>query len=244
MSGHSKWANIKHSKGKADAAKAKVFARIAKEIMVVARNGGANPDANLRLKALITKAREQNMPNDNIQRAIQRGSGQLEGVSYEELVYEGYGPAGVAILLEALTDNRNRTAGELRHVFDKYGGNLGETGSVSWVFERKGLLVIDRSEYSGSEDDMLEMALEAGAEDLRVTLEAFEIVTAPEEFEVVESSLIKAGFSFLHHEITQLPKNTVVLTDPEEIQKVERLLEMLDNCDDVQNIYDNSEVEA
>ncbi|MCL2548643.1 MAG: YebC/PmpR family DNA-binding transcriptional regulator [Symbiobacteriaceae bacterium] len=244
MSGHSKWANIKHSKGKADAAKAKVFARIAKEIMVVARNGGANPDANLRLKALITKAREQNMPNENIQRAIQRGSGQLEGVSYEELVYEGYGPAGVAILLEALTDNRNRTAGELRHIFDKYGGNLGETGSVSWVFERKGLLVIDRSEYSGSEDDMLEMALEAGAEDLRVTLEAFEIVTAPEEFEVVESSLIKAGFSFLHHEITQLPKNTVVLTDPEEIQKVERLLEMLDNCDDVQNIYDNSEVEA
>lgn len=241
MAGHSKWANIKHTKGKADAARAKAFARLAKEIMVVARNGGPNPDANLRLKVLIAKAREQNMPNDNIQRAILRGSGQLEGVNYEELVYEGYGPCGVAVMLEVLTDNRNRTAGEIRHLFDKYGGNMGESGSVSWMFERKGMLVIDRSELDKSEDDMLEIAVEAGAEDMRVTEEAFEIVTDPDEFDAVHEALKEAGFSFLMSEVTQLPKNTIRLEDPEDIQKVEKLLEMLDNNDDVQNLYDNSD---
>ena len=244
MSGHSKWANIKHSKGRADAARAKAFARIAKELMVVARNGGPNPDGNLRLKALITKAREQNMPNENIQRAIQRGSGQLDGVTYEELVYEGYGPCGVAVLLEVLTDNRNRTAGELRHLFDKYGGNMAESGSVSWVFERKGMLVIDRAEFTKTEDEMLELALDAGAEDLRLTEEAFEIVTSPEDFEAVEASLVGEGFTFLMHEVTQIPKNTVKLENEEDIARVEKLLEMLDNCDDVQNIYDNSEPQA
>ena len=241
MSGHSKWSNIKHSKGKADAAKAKIFARIAREIMVVAKNGGPNPDANLRLKILIGKAREQNMPNDNIQRAIMRGSGQLEGVVFEELLYEGYGPCGVAVMVEVLTDNRNRSAGEIRHLFDKYGGNLGETGSVSWIFERKGMLVVDRSDFDVSEDDMLEAALEAGAEDLRVNEEAYEIITAPDDYEAVHEALSEAGYRFLMSEITQLPKNTIRLDAAEDIQKIEKLLEMLDSNDDVQNIYDNSD---
>jgi len=243
VAGHSKWANIKHTKGKADAARAKAFARLAKEIMVVVRNGGANPEANLQLKALITKAREQNMPGDNIQRAILRGSGQLEGVNYEELVYEGYGPCGVAIMLSVLTDNRNRTAGEIRHLFDKYGGNMGESGSVSWVFQRKGLLVIDRLETTKSEDDILELALEAGAEDFRITEEAYEIVTAPDDFEAVDAALREAGLTFIIHEITQLANNTIKIADPADVARVEKLLEMLDNCEDVQNIYDNMEIE-
>ena len=239
MAGHSKWKNIQHTKGRADAARAKIFARLAREIMVVAKNSGASPETNPRLKLLIAKAREQNMPGDNIQRAIMRGSGQLDGVSYEELVYEGYGPGGVAIMVDVLTDNRNRAAGELRHTFDKYGGNLGESGSVSWIFERKGLLVIERNVYQHSEDEMLELALEAGADDLQTSQEAFEIITSPDAYIAVNDALKAAGFTFLLNEITMLPKNTVQLTNPEDMQKLEKLLEMLDNLDDVQNLYDN-----
>ena len=244
MSGHSKWANIKRTKGKADAARGKIFARLAKEIMVVAKNGGGNPDGNLRLKVLIAKAKEQNMPNENIQRAILRGTGQMDGVNYEELVYEGYGPSGVAIMVEVLTDNRNRTAGEIRHIFDKYGGNLGDSGSVSWIFERKGLLVIDMADLKLSEDDLLELALEAGADDLKSNDETYEIITDPDSFEAVKEAMIAAGIELLANEITQLPKNTIHLDDPEVILKLEKLLDFLDNNDDVQNIYDNSDYDS
>lgn len=240
MSGHSKWANIKHAKGKADAQRGKVFTRIAKELMVVARAGGANPDANVKLKALIVKAREANMPSDTVNRAIQKGAGLLDGVSFEELNYEGYGPGGIAVMLDILTDNRNRTAGEIRHLFDRNGGNLGETGSVGWMFEKKGLIVIDREEVPLGEDEMMMIALEAGAEDMKVNAESYEIITAPEDFEAVKEAIAGKNIKTAAAELTKLPKNTVEVTG-ESITKVQKLLDALDDHDDVQNLYDNAD---
>ncbi len=241
MSGHSKWANIKHTKGKADAQRGKLFTRITKELMVAARSGGPNPDANLKLKSVIVKAREVNMPSDTINRAIQKGAGLLDGVNYEELTYEGYGPGGIAVMLDLLTDNRNRTAGEIRHIFDRNGGNLGETGSVGWMFEKKGLIVIDREEVTIGEDDMMMIALEAGAEDMKVNEDSYEIVTSPDDFEVVKEAIIAQNIKTAATEVTKLPKNTVEVTG-ETAAKVQKLLDMLDDHDDVQNLYDNADI--
>lgn len=242
MAGHSKWANIKHAKGRADAARSKVFARISKELILAARNGGPNPDYNVKLKTVIAKAKESNMPNDNINRAILRGSGQLEGVTYEELIYEGYGPGGIAILVEVITDNRNRTAGEMRHIFDKYGGNLGESGSVNWMFKRKGVLIVDKEEYPNiSEDEIMMAALEAGAEDLIDKDEVFEIYTSFEDFETVKEELSKT-YKFLVAEVSNIPDNKLDI-DGENLEKLKRLLFFLNENDDVQNVFDNGEYE-
>ncbi|MPN03425.1 putative transcriptional regulatory protein [bioreactor metagenome] len=241
MSGHSKWANIKHTKGKADAARGQVFARISKEIIMSVRSGGANPDYNIKLKTLIAKAKENNMPNDNIARAIQRGSGQLDGVNYEELTYEGYGPGGVAIMVEVITDNRNRTAGDIRHIFDKYGGNLGETGSVNWMFAKKGVIIIDREEYPLEEDDMLMIVLEAGGEDLVVKEDVFEIYTVPSQLDTVKASL-EGQFRFLLAEVSNVPNNKIQVED-EALLKLKKLLSFLNENDDVQNVYDNADYE-
>jgi YebC/PmpR family DNA-binding regulatory protein len=241
MSGHSKWATIKRAKGKVDAVRGQVFARISKEIIVAVRNNGSNPDYNIKLKTLIAKAKESNMPNENISRAILRGSGQLEGVNYEELTYEGYGPGGVAIMVEVITDNRNRTAGDIRHIFDKYGGNLGETNSVNWMFERKGLLIIDREEYPVEEDEMLMLVLEAGGEDLRIKEDVFEIYTTPADFETVKDTLSNK-FEFLMAEISNIPNNKVQVED-ENLVKLKKLLSFLNENEDVQNVYDNADYE-
>ena len=240
MSGHSKWANIKRAKGKVDAARGKTFAVISKEIIVAARTSGANPEFNAKLKALIQKAKESNMPNDNIQRAILRGSGQIDGANYEELTYEGYAPGGVAIIVEVLTDNRNRAAGDIRHVFDKYGGNMGETGSVGWMFQKKGLLVIDREEFEFSEDEMLLQVLEAGGDDMQTTDDSFEIYTSFDDFEQVKEALEAAKFAFLVAEITQIPSSKIEV-DAEQLPKLKKLLAMMEECDDVQNVYDNAD---
>ena len=241
MSGHSKWATIKRAKGKVDAVRGQVFARISKEIIVAVRNNGSNPDYNIKLKTLIAKAKESNMPNDNISRAILRGSGQLEGVNYEELTYEGYGPGGVAIMVEVITDNRNRTAGDIRHIFDKYGGNLGETNSVNWMFERKGLLIIDREEYPADEDEMLMLVLESGGEDLLIKEDVFEIYTTPADFETVKDTLSNK-FEFLMAEISNIPNNKVQVED-ENLVKLKKLLSFLNENEDVQNVYDNADYE-
>ena len=241
MSGHSKWATIKRAKGKVDAARGQVFARISKEIIVTVRNNGSNPDYNIKLKMLIAKAKESNMPNENISRAILRGSGQLEGVNYEELTYEGYGPGGVAIMVEVITDNRNRTAGDIRHIFDKYGGNLGETNSVSWMFDRKGVLIIDREEYPLEEDEMLMLVLEAGGEDMIVKEDVFEIYTSFTDFERVKEALA-VKFSFLMAEISYIPNNKIQV-ESEILLKFKKLLSFLNEADDVQNVYDNADYE-
>lgn len=242
MAGHSKWSNIKHAKGRADAARSKLFARITKEIILAAKDGGPNPDYNVKLKQAIAKAKDNNMPNDNINRAILRGSGQLEGVNYEELLYEGYGPGGIAIMVEVITDNRNRTAGEMRHIFDKYGGNLGETGSVGWMFQRKGVLVIDKEEYPElTEDEIMLDALEAGAEDLVDDEEVFEIYTSQGDFDQVREALAEK-YKFLVAEISNIPDNTLEVEE-ENLDMLKKLLFFLNDNDDVQNVYDNAEYE-
>ncbi|NLN84370.1 MAG: YebC/PmpR family DNA-binding transcriptional regulator [Firmicutes bacterium] len=242
MAGHSKWSNIKHAKGRADAARSKLFARITKEIILAAKDGGPNPDYNVKLKQAIAKAKDNNMPNDNINRAILRGSGQLEGVNYEELLYEGYGPGGIAIMVEVITDNRNRTAGEMRHIFDKYGGNLGETGSVGWMFQRKGVLVIDKEEYPElTEDEIMLDALEAGAEDLVDDEEVFEIYTGQGDFDQVREVLAEK-YKFLVAEISNIPDNTLEVEE-ENLDMLKKLLFFLNDNDDVQNVYDNAEYE-
>jgi YebC/PmpR family DNA-binding regulatory protein len=241
MSGHSKWATIKRAKGKVDAARGQVFARISKEIIVTVRNNGSNPDYNIKLKMLIAKAKESNMPNENISRAILRGSGQLEGVNYEELTYEGYGPGGVAIMVEVITDNRNRTAGDIRHIFDKYGGNLGETNSVSWMFDRKGVLIIDREDYPLEEDEMLMLVLDAGGEDMIVKEDVYEVYTSFTDFDHVKDALA-VKFSFLLAEISYIPNNKIQV-EGDTLLKFKKLLSFLNEADDVQNVYDNADYE-
>lgn len=193
MAGHSKWANIKRKKSKIDAQRGKLFTRLSREIIVAARNGGPDPDGNMRLKTAIQKAKEANIPSENINRAIQKGAGEVEGVSYEEFVYEGYGPGGVAVLLEIMTDNRNRTAGEIRHIFSRNGGSLGETGCVAWMFEQKGLLIVEKADNSINEDDLMLIALEAGVEDFKVEDDSYEITTAPADFHKVKEELENKG---------------------------------------------------
>jgi YebC/PmpR family DNA-binding regulatory protein len=239
MSGHSKWANIKNRKGKQDALRGKIFTKIGKEIAVAVKEGGSNPDANSKLRDVIAKAKANNMPNDNIERAIKKAAGELNAVNYEEITYEGYGPGGVAVIVQTLTDNRNRTAGEMRHLFDKYGGNMGTTGCVSFMFDKKGLLVVEKSD-SIDEDELMMMALDAGAEDFSSEDDVYEIITAPEDFSTVRETLEKNGISFVSAEVSMIPSTTTEL-DNETAEKFEKLLEKFEDNDDVQNVWHNAE---
>jgi len=241
MSGHSKWANIKHKKARADAQKGKVFTKLAREIIVAARQGGGDVDSNFRLKIAVQKAKENNMPNDNIQRAIQRGTGNLEGQDYEEVIYEGYGPGGTALLVEVLTDNRNRTAADIRHIFSKGGGSLGESGCVAWMFQRKGYIVV-KKENAGDEEELMLQLLDAGAEDIKEDDQFFEVITAPEDFEHAKQALEEAGITQESAEITMLPQTTVPIQDVGEARKVIKLVEALEDNEDVQNVYSNFEI--
>lgn len=241
MAGHSKWSNIKHKKAKMDAQKGKIYTRYSKMIILAAKEGGADPDTNFRLKDAIEKAKEVNMPNDNIERAIKKGSGDLDGVNYEEIMYEGYGPGGVAILIDAMTDNRNRTAGEFRHIFDKNGGNLGESGCVAWMFERKGLIIIEKDE-SISADDIMMISIEAGAEDIEEFDDSIEISTSPDQLREVRKELEDNGIKPVSAEVTYVP-NTYVKLSGKQKDTMERLLETLEEHDDVQNVYSNYEDE-
>lgn len=238
MSGHSKWHSIRHKKGAADAKRGKLFTKIIKEIIVAARLGGGDPEANPRLRTAMLKARDANMPKDNIDRAIKKGTGELEGVQYEELTYEVYGPGGVAILINILTDNRNRTTPEIKNILAKGGGNLGETGCVSYLFKRKGIIAFDAGKYK--EDDILAVALETGVEDLTNDNETIEVVTEPEDFEQVLNELEKHGFKNAMAEITMVPDTTITL-DKEKADKAMKLIETLEDHDDVQNIATNME---
>ena len=242
MSGHSKWNNIKRKKEKADGAKAKIFTKIGRELAVAVKEGGsADPAANSRLRDAIAKAKAANVPNDNIDRIIKKAAGEGSADNYENMTYEGYGPSGVAVIVEALTDNRNRTASDVRHCFAKNGGNLGTTGSVSFMFDEKGVLVVERTPGS-DEEEMMMMALDAGAEDMKVDDDAYEIYTAPNDFSTVREALEKQGVTFLTAEVDKIPQNTVALPDEETIQKIQKLLEMLEDNDDVQNVYHNAEL--
>jgi len=238
MSGHSKWATIKRKKAKVDAQRGKVFTRLAREIIIAARQGGGDPDNNIRLKAAIQRAKEANIPNDNIMRAVQKGAGELGGGNYEEISYEGYGPGGVAVLLDIMTDNRNRTAGEIRHLFARFGGNLGETGCVAWMFEKKGLIVIDKSESALEEDALMLLALDAGAEDFKSEEDTYEVTATPGELAGVKEALEQGGVKIEEAEVTMLPQTEVKLSGPEAEQML-RLMDALEEHDDIQNVYAN-----
>ena len=232
MSGHSKWANIKHKKGKADALRGKITTKISREITIAVRMGGADPTGNMKLKLALSKAKANNIPKDNIQRAIQKGAGALEGQSFEEITYEGYGPAGVAMMVSCLTDNRNRTAADVRHVFSKYGGNLGATGCVGYMFQQKGVFAVSK-ETGVEEDDLMMIALEAGAEDIKNEEEGFEIVTTPDAFDDVEKALADAGIEVEMAEITMIP-DTMAELSAEDAERVQKMLDVLEDLDDVQ----------
>ena len=241
MSGHSKWHNIQAKKGKADAARGAIFTKIGREIAIAVRDGGANPESNGKLRDIIAKAKANNMPNDNIQRSIKKASGELSNVTYEQITYEGYAPGGVAIIADCITDNRNRTASDVRHCFAKHGGNLGTSGSVSFMFDEKGVLVVERTPGM-DEDEMMMMALEAGEEDVKAEADVFEIYTAPNDFSAVREALEQQGLTFLSAEVDKIPQNTVAVTDEDTILKIQKLLDMLEENDDVQNVYHNADL--
>ena len=239
MSGHSKWANIKNKKEKTDAQKGKIFTKIGREIAIaVKEGGGADPANNSKLRDVIAKAKAANMPNDNIARSIKKASGDGNAVDYEEIVYEGYGPGNIAVIVNVLTDNRNRIAAEMRHIFSKSGGNMGASGSVAWMFDKKGLIVIERTALM-DEDEVMMQALDAGAEDFIAQDDAFEVYTAPADFSAVREALESLGYSFLSAEISQIPKDTRTIEDAETIEKIERFLERMDENDDVQEVFHN-----
>lgn len=240
MSGHSKWANIKHKKGAADAKRGKVFNKLIKEITVAARMGGGDPGGNPRLRSAIAAARAENMPKDNMERAIKKGTGELEGAVYEEITYEGYGPGGVAVLVECMTDNRNRTVAEVRSFFSKSGGNLGETGCVSWMFDKKGSLLVDKSIVD--EEKLMDMAIEAGAEDVAEEDEDFQVITAPEDFPDVREALEKGGVSFIEASVSMIPKNVIEVADEKTAGQLLKLLENLEDNDDVQKVHANFDI--
>jgi YebC/PmpR family DNA-binding regulatory protein len=241
MSGHSKWATIKRSKGKADAARGRIFNRLIREITVAARMGGGDIDSNPRLRSAVTSARTQNMPGKNIDNAILKGTGKLEGVSYEDVSFEGYGPGGVAILIECMSDNRNRTVAEVRHILTKHGGNLGQTNSVAWMFKSKGIILVPKAGIT--EDQLMEIALEAGADDLSADGEEFEITTSFESFEAVKQALEKANIKPSSAEITKIGENPVKL-EGDSASKVIKLVEALDELDDTQHVFANFDVSA
>lgn len=239
MSGHSKWASIKHKKAAVDAKRGKLFTKLIKEITVAAREGGGDPDANPRLRTAIANAKAQNMPSENIERAILRGTGQLPGTSYEEVLYEGYGPKGVAIIVDVVTDNRNRSTSDVRYIFSKNGGNLGERGCVSWMFDKKGLIVIDKGKVD--EDELIMIALEAGAEDIQSGDDSFEITVAPQDFEGVKSAIQEAEIETILAEVSMIPQTTVKLDGKEALQLL-KLMGSLEEHDDVQNVYANFDI--
>ncbi len=239
MSGHSKWSTIKRKKGALDAKRGKIFTKLIKEISVAARMGGGDPESNPRLRAAIAAAKAENMPKDNIERAIKKGTGELEGTQYEELVYEGYGPGGIAVLVKVLTDNKNRSIAEVRHIFTKHGGNLGENGCVSWMFDKKGLLVFSKDQVS--EDDVMTVALEAGADDIKETEKEYEVTVDPSEFETVKEAFDKAGIPYLVAEISMIPQNTIPL-EGKDAEKMLKLMDALEDSDDVQNAYANFDI--
>lgn len=240
MSGHSKWSNIKRKKEKTDAAKAKIFTKIGREIAVVVKAGGANPNENSKLKDVIAKAKAANVPNDNIERIIKKAAGEGDGANYEELIYEGYGPCGVAVVVETLTDNRNRTAGEMRHYFDKCGGNLGQSGSVMFMFDRKGIIVIEAE--GQDEDTVMEDALEAGADDFEFDGEIFEISTEPNSLGAVRDALEEKGYKYVSAEVCYVPQTMSQIDDSEMVVKMEKLIDMLEENDDVQAVWHNWEM--
>jgi len=239
MSGHSKWSSIKHKKGATDAKRGKIFTKLIKEITVVARTGGGDPDANPRLRTAIAAAKSENMPKDNIERAIKKGTGELEGVNYEESTYEGYGPGGAAVFIESVTDNKNRAVADIRHIFSKNGGNLGENGCVAWMFDKKGYIAIEKKAVD--EDSLMETAIEAGAEDVREDNGSFEIITEPDDFGSVKTAIDKAAIPYIDAEITMLPQSTTNLEGKQALQMV-KLMEALEDCDDVQKVYTNADI--
>ncbi len=240
MSGHSKWHTIKHKKGALDAKRGKIFTKLIKEITIAARSGGGDVTGNARLRKAVSDAKGSNMPNDTIDKAIKRGTGELEGVSYDEITYEGYGPGGVAVLVNTTTDNRNRTVAEIRHAFSKNGGNMGESNSVSWMFNRKGQIVIDAAQKS--EDEMMEIALEAGADDVSSDGETHEILTSPEDFHAVLEAIKAKGIEPMSAELAMIPQNTIRL-EGGDASKMLKLYEALDDHDDVQSVYANFEID-
>ncbi len=239
MSGHSKWSSIKHKKGAADAKRGKIFTKLIKEITVAARMGGGDPDGNPRLRTAIAAAKSENMPKDNIDRAIKKGTGELEGVSYEESNYEGYGPGGVAVLVECLTDNKNRTVADIKHLFERYGGNLGEPGCVAWMFEKKGLIVLEKDKVS--EDELIDLVLEAGAEDVKEEETEFEVLSAPQDFEPVKKAIDDAGLSYMVAELSMIPQNVVKL-EGKKAQQMLTLTQALEDHDDVSHVYANFDI--
>jgi YebC/PmpR family DNA-binding regulatory protein len=239
MSGHSKWSTIKHKKGAADAKRGRIFTRLIKEITVAARMGGGDPDANPRLRTAIASAKAENMPKDNIERAIKKGTGELEGVNYEEVTYEAYGPGGVAVLVECLTDNKNRAVAELKHIMDRHGGSLGEPGCVAWMFKKKGLIVLDREGVD--EERLLDLALEAGAEDVKEEETTFEVLTEPSDFEPVRTAIEEAGLAYGMAEVSMIPQNTVLL-EGKQAQQMLNLMEALEDAEDVNRVYANFDI--
>ncbi|MBE6912329.1 MAG: YebC/PmpR family DNA-binding transcriptional regulator [Ruminococcaceae bacterium] len=236
MSGHSKWKNILHKKEKTDAQKAKIFTKIGREMSVAVKESGPDPTTNSKLAACIAKAKANNVPNDNIKRIIEKASG-ADGASYETIIYEGYGPCGVAVIVETMTDNRNRTASEMRHYFDKFGGNLGATGCVSWQFDNKGVIVIERA--GADEDEVMMACLEAGADDVEVSEEVVEVYCEPENVAVVSEALTEAGYTVVSAEAELVPQNYTKLEGEDNLKNMQKLLDMLDDNDDVQNVYHN-----
>ncbi len=239
MSGHSKFANIKHKKEKNDAAKGKIFTIIGREIAVAVKEGGADPANNSKLRDVIAKAKANNMPNDTIDRGIKKAAGDLGSVNYVSITYEGYGPNGTAIIVDALTDNKNRTASNVRNAFTKGGGNVGTTGCVSYMFDERGQIIIDKEECSMDADDLMMIALDAGAEDFAEEEDSFEVLTAPADFSMVREALEKEGIPMVSAEVTMIPQNYVELTNEDDIKKMNRILDLLDEDDDVQNVYHN-----
>lgn len=239
MSGHSKWANIKHKKGAADARRGKIFTKLIKEITVAARAGSGDINANPRLRTAVLEAKAENMPKDNIERAIKKGTGELEGVHYEESTYEGYGPGGVAVLIDSLADNKNRAVSEIRHALTRHGGNMGESGCVAWMFKKKGYMVVEKGAVA--EDTLMEVALEAGAEDVRDDGDSFEIITDPDLFEDVKASIEAKGIPLVDPEVTMVPQ-TMTPVEGETAQRLIRLIEALEDLDDVQKVYTNADL--
>jgi YebC/PmpR family DNA-binding regulatory protein len=239
MSGHSKWSSIKHKKAATDAKRGKIFTKLIKEITAAARMGGGDVDVNPRLRTAILAAKSENMPKDNIERAIKKGTGDLEGVNYEESIYEGYGPGGAAVLVESLTDNKNRTVADIRHIFSKRGGNMGESGCVAWMFDKKGYIAVENKAVD--EEALMEAALDAGAEDIREDDSNFEVITAPEDFEAVKAAIDNASIPYIVAEVTMLPQSTTFLKGNEAEQMV-KLMEALEDCDDVQKVYTNADI--
>jgi YebC/PmpR family DNA-binding regulatory protein len=240
MSGHSKWHSIKHKKAKVDAQRGRIFTKLIKEITVSARIGGGDPESNPRLRVALAAAKSANMPAKNIDNAIKKGTGEMPGVVYEDVSYEGYGPGGVAVYITTVTDNKNRTVAEIRHLFGKYGGNMGENGSVAWIFERKGLITVPKDQYT--EDELMEIALECGAEDIQTTDDFYEIYTAYEDFNQVRTELENRSIAFEEAELTMIPQNTVPV-EGKQAEQMMKMMEVFDDHDDVQNVYANFDIE-